>query len=66
MPGACFHMLATHPPHTQVNTSGEESKYGVDPGDACVALARHVHSSCSHLRFAGLMTIGMPGVRRGG
>lgn len=44
----------------QVNTSGEESKYGVEPQD-CVALARHIHESCKHLRLAGLMTIGMPG-----
>ncbi|KAL4457402.1 hypothetical protein ABPG75_012267 [Micractinium tetrahymenae] len=42
-----------------VNTSGEESKYGVEPKD-CVALARHIHESCKHLRLAGLMTIGMP------
>ncbi|KAL4441034.1 hypothetical protein ABPG77_010465 [Micractinium sp. CCAP 211/92] len=43
----------------QVNTSGEESKYGVEPKD-CVALATHIHESCKHLRLAGLMTIGMP------
>ena len=44
----------------QVNTSGEESKYGVDPGEACVSLAQHVATACPHLRLAGLMTIGMP------
>ncbi|GIL44217.1 hypothetical protein Vafri_1741 [Volvox africanus] len=43
----------------QVNTSGEESKFGVDPG-ACVALAKHIVQSCPKLRLAGLMTIGMP------
>ncbi|KAI3436435.1 hypothetical protein D9Q98_005852 [Chlorella vulgaris] len=43
----------------QVNTSGEESKYGVEPAE-CVALARHIQEQCPHLRFAGLMTIGMP------
>ncbi|EFN58933.1 hypothetical protein CHLNCDRAFT_48564 [Chlorella variabilis] len=43
----------------QVNTSGEESKYGVEPQD-CLALARHIHEQCPHLRLAGLMTIGMP------
>ncbi|KAK9845726.1 hypothetical protein WJX81_000672 [Elliptochloris bilobata] len=43
----------------QVNTSGEESKYGVAPGEA-TALARHVAGECSHLRLAGLMTIGQP------
>ena len=49
-PGAC---------RTQVNTSGEESKYGVEPGDV-VPLARHVVTRCPHLRLAGLMTIGQP------
>ena len=44
----------------QVNTSGEESKYGLDPGEAVVCLARHVAEQCPHLRLAGLMTIGMP------
>ncbi|KIZ03348.1 hypothetical protein MNEG_4609 [Monoraphidium neglectum] len=43
----------------QVNTSGEESKYGVEPADV-VALATHVAKACPHLRLAGLMTIGMP------
>lgn len=42
----------------QVNTSGEESKYGVDP-EACLELARHVVSQCPNLEFSGLMTIGM-------
>ena len=44
---------------TQVNTSGEESKYGVEPGDV-VPLARHVATRCPHLRLGGLMTIGQP------
>lgn len=43
----------------QVNTSGEESKYGVQPNE-CAALARHIRDTCTHLRFAGLMTIGQP------
>ncbi|CAM6125689.1 unnamed protein product [Calypogeia fissa] len=42
----------------QVNTSGEESKFGVEP-DNCVELSRHVESECAHLVFSGLMTIGM-------
>lgn len=42
-----------------MNTSGEESKYGVEPSE-CTALARHISDRCSHLRFAGLMTIGQP------
>jgi len=45
--------------YVQVNTSGEESKHGVEPGEA-PALARHVHEKCPHLRFSGLMTIGQP------
>lgn len=44
----------------QVNTSGEESKYGVEPGDDCTALCQYISLECPHLRLAGLMTIGMP------
>ncbi|KDD74108.1 alanine racemase [Helicosporidium sp. ATCC 50920] len=43
----------------QVNTSGEESKSGVDPAGVC-DLAHHVFTHCANLRFGGLMTIGMP------
>ncbi|KAI3466547.1 hypothetical protein Pfo_023210 [Paulownia fortunei] len=43
----------------QVNTSGEESKSGVEPA-ACVELAKHVSMNCPNLEFCGLMTIGMP------
>ncbi|GBG90890.1 hypothetical protein CBR_g51397 [Chara braunii] len=42
----------------QVNTSGEPSKYGVEPSE-CVGLVKHVVEECPYLRFAGLMTIGM-------
>ncbi|KAL9256532.1 Pyridoxal phosphate homeostasis protein-like protein [Drosera capensis] len=42
----------------QVNTSGEISKSGVEPS-GCVALAKHVTTSCPNLEFSGLMTIGM-------
>ncbi|GJM91887.1 hypothetical protein PR202_ga08306 [Eleusine coracana subsp. coracana] len=42
----------------QVNTSGEESKSGVDPS-RCVELAKHVKLACPHLILSGLMTIGM-------
>ncbi|MQL75097.1 hypothetical protein Taro_007475 [Colocasia esculenta] len=42
----------------QVNTSGEESKSGVDPS-GCVELAKHVKLNCPNLAFSGLMTIGM-------
>ncbi|KAK9813009.1 hypothetical protein WJX72_007395 [[Myrmecia] bisecta] len=47
------------PVFVQVNTSGEETKYGVEPNE-CVDLARHIHQECSKLCFAGLMTIGQP------
>ncbi|KAL7217078.1 hypothetical protein ACSBR1_028899 [Camellia fascicularis] len=43
----------------QVNTSGEESKSGVDPS-GCVELVKHVKLGCPNLEFSGLMTIGMP------
>ncbi|KAE8658441.1 hypothetical protein F3Y22_tig00116971pilonHSYRG00484 [Hibiscus syriacus] len=43
----------------QVNTSGEELKYGVKPS-GCVELAKHVSLNCPNLQFCGLMIIGMP------
>nr|CCC90429.1 unnamed protein product [Trypanosoma congolense IL3000] len=46
--------------YVQVNTSGEETKSVVEPGEAAVKLAQHIVSSCPHLRLRGLMTIGMP------
>ncbi|CAM6087960.1 unnamed protein product [Calypogeia fissa] len=42
----------------QVNTSGEESKFGLEPS-MCLELARHVKLECPNLIFSGLMTIGM-------
>ncbi|KAI5361035.1 Putative pyridoxal phosphate homeostasis protein [Septoria linicola] len=41
----------------QVNTSGEESKSGVEPKDAS-ELCKHVRDQCPSLQLAGLMTIG--------
>ncbi|KAI4959145.1 hypothetical protein J4E86_002866 [Alternaria arbusti] len=41
----------------QVNTSGEESKSGVEPSDT-LALCRHIIEKCPHLLLHGLMTIG--------
>ncbi|KAL6711223.1 hypothetical protein ACN47E_005754 [Coniothyrium glycines] len=41
----------------QVNTSGEESKSGVEPSDALL-LCRHIIDKCPHLQLTGLMTIG--------
>ncbi|KAF9991004.1 hypothetical protein BGZ75_007187 [Mortierella antarctica] len=43
----------------QVNTSGEESKSGMSSSES-LEVARHVLSSCPHLKLAGLMTIGSP------
>lgn len=44
--------------HVQVNTSGEESKSGVAPGQATTELCRAILETCPHLRLRGLMTIG--------
>jgi len=41
----------------QVNTSGEESKSGVEPADT-LDLCQHIIHNCPHLRLSGLMTIG--------
>ncbi|XP_076882755.1 uncharacterized protein LOC143531320 [Bidens hawaiensis] len=43
----------------QVNTSGETSKFGVEP-NGCLELVKHVTSKCPNLEFCGFMTIGMP------
>uniref|UniRef100_A0A1E1XA47 Pyridoxal phosphate homeostasis protein n=1 Tax=Amblyomma aureolatum TaxID=187763 RepID=A0A1E1XA47_9ACAR len=42
----------------QVNTSGEEQKNGIEPGDAS-QLVKFLMKECPSLKFAGLMTIGM-------
>ena len=42
----------------QVNTSGEESKSGAEPGDSVLELCRHVRDKTSYLTLQGLMTIG--------
>ena len=42
----------------QVNTSGEENKGGVEPGEEAQALCRHIREQCPHLQLQGLMTIG--------
>lgn len=41
----------------QVNTSGEEGKSGVEPGEAA-GLCRHVREQCPRLKLQGVMTIG--------
>lgn len=41
----------------QVNTSGEKSKSGCEPGET-VDLAEYVDKECEHLELVGLMTIG--------
>jgi pyridoxal phosphate enzyme (YggS family) len=42
----------------QVNTSGEESKSGTEPGAPTLELCKHIKASCPHLQLSGLMTIG--------
>lgn len=44
----------------QVNTSGEDSKDGVEPSE-CLELVSFVVDTCPHLSFVGLMTIGRLG-----
>ncbi|QSS48960.1 hypothetical protein I7I53_09181 [Histoplasma capsulatum var. duboisii H88] len=41
----------------QVNTSGEDSKSGVEPAEA-VRLCRYIREQCPRLKLQGLMTIG--------
>uniref|UniRef100_A0A8C5PZE1 Pyridoxal phosphate homeostasis protein n=1 Tax=Leptobrachium leishanense TaxID=445787 RepID=A0A8C5PZE1_9ANUR len=41
----------------QIKTSDEESKHGLEPGEA-VELVKHIKEKCQSLEFAGLMTIG--------
>ncbi|KAK2760192.1 hypothetical protein FQN54_002259 [Arachnomyces sp. PD_36] len=43
--------------YVQVNTSGEESKSGVEPAEA-VKLCRYIREKCPRLKLQGLMTIG--------
>jgi pyridoxal phosphate enzyme (YggS family) len=46
--------------YLQVDTSGEDSKSGVDPNNA-PELVASIIENCPHLVFKGLMTIGSPG-----
>jgi PLP dependent protein len=45
----------------QVNTSGEKSKGGVEPGKETISLCRYIAKECPGLDLRGLMTIGAPG-----
>ena len=46
----------------QVNTSGEDSKSGVEPSSPeCMDLCLHITQQCPHLKLCGLMTIGAVG-----
>ncbi len=44
--------------HVQVNTSGEESKSGCQPGEEALEVCRYIKEECEHLELLGLMTIG--------
>lgn len=45
----------------QVNTSGEDTKSGVEPnGEDLIAVPKFIRENCKYLVFGGLMTIGMP------
>ncbi|KAJ5144871.1 hypothetical protein N7448_002263 [Penicillium atrosanguineum] len=43
--------------YVQVNTSGEENKAGIEPGQAA-GLARFIRDKCPRLKLQGVMTIG--------
>eukprot|EP00746_Dinoflagellata_sp_MGD_P001379 gnl/MRDRNA2_/MRDRNA2_102587_c0_seq1.p1 gnl/MRDRNA2_/MRDRNA2_102587_c0~~gnl/MRDRNA2_/MRDRNA2_102587_c0_seq1.p1 ORF type:complete len:320 (+),score=54.22 gnl/MRDRNA2_/MRDRNA2_102587_c0_seq1:68-961(+) len=45
----------------QVDTSGEDTKSGVQPGEPAIELAKHILNSCTSLKLDGLMTIGAAG-----
>jgi len=47
--------------YVQVNTSGEDSKSGVNNAEDCISLVKDIMSACTNLRIDGLMTIGAPG-----
>ena len=47
--------------YIQVNTSGEESKSGVSPGEEVTELIKQINEECPFLSIDGLMTIGAPG-----
>jgi hypothetical protein len=56
----CKHLDARRPRlrvMVQVNTSGEDSKSGVDP-DQAVELCRYIVQNCPRLKLCGVMTIG--------
>lgn len=42
----------------QINTSGEENKSGVEPGEQTVDLCRFIREKCPRLKLQGVMTIG--------
>ena len=47
--------------YIQINTSGEESKSGIQTEDELKELIEGITSNCPHLKILGLMTIGAPG-----
>lgn len=47
--------------YIQVNTSGEESKSGLSPGEEVSDFVKQISGECPWLSIGGLMTIGAPG-----
>lgn len=47
--------------YIQINTSGEESKSGVLPGEEMKDLTKSIMEDCPQLKIKGVMTIGAPG-----
>ncbi|CAB4055976.1 yggS [Lepeophtheirus salmonis] len=55
---ACLSRSLSFDVLVQVNTSGEEAKGGVRPGEETSGLVGYILNECHNLRFVGLMTIG--------
>ena len=47
--------------YIQINTSGEDSKSGIQSEEELTELIDAISTNCGHLKILGLMTIGAPG-----
>ncbi|KAH9253023.1 YggS family pyridoxal phosphate enzyme [Batrachochytrium salamandrivorans] len=56
---ACYERANALPVFLQVNTSGEESKSGLQESQ-CLEAAKHILDMCDKLKLMGLMCIGAP------
>jgi len=53
-------MAKTLPIFIQINTSGEDSKSGIEPAEA-IELCQQIVQECQYVTLRGVMTIGAPG-----